>query len=70
MPNAAFTMKSQAITAADRPLVRDLKRRAAARQAELFPVWRYHAVFIDSSFEPVQAEGQYRHYAIIESSSM
>jgi hypothetical protein len=27
-------------------------------------------VFTDSSFEPVQAEGQYRHYAIIESSSM
>jgi hypothetical protein len=36
----------------------------------MFPVWRYHAVFTDSSFEPVQAEGQYRHYAIIESSSM
>ena len=30
---------------------------AAARQAELFPVWRYHAVFTDSPFEPVQAEG-------------
>jgi hypothetical protein len=36
----------------------------------LFPVWRYHAVFTDSPFEPVQAEGQHRHQAITESSSM
>jgi hypothetical protein len=38
--------------------VRDLNQ--AAGQDELFPVWRYHAVFTDSPFELVQAEGQHR----------
>jgi len=33
---------------------------------ELFPVWRYHAVFTDSPFELVQAEGQHRDHAIVE----
>jgi hypothetical protein len=26
------------------------------RQGELFPAWRYHALFTDSPFELVQAE--------------
>ena len=46
--------------------VRDLNKKAAAGQDELFPVWRYHAVFTDSPFETVQAEGQHRDHAIIE----
>jgi hypothetical protein len=33
---------------------------------ELFPVWRYHAVFTDSPFELVQAEGQHRDHAVVE----
>ena len=33
---------------------------------ELFPVWRHHAVFTDSPFELVQAEGQHRGHAIVE----
>jgi hypothetical protein len=56
VPETAFTIKSQRSLPADRRPVRDLNRRAAARQAELFPVWRYHAAFTDPTFEPVQAE--------------
>jgi Transposase DDE domain group 1 len=48
----AFTSKKgQAITA--RLIVRrvkDLNRQAAQGQDELFPVWRYHAIFTDSPF--------------------
>jgi hypothetical protein len=45
--------------------VRD-KAKAAPGQGELFPAWRYHAVFTDSPFEIVQAEEQHRGHAIIE----
>jgi hypothetical protein len=64
----AFTSKKgQAITA--RLIVRrvrDLNKQAADGQDELFPVWRYHAVFTDSPFELIQAEGQHRDHAIVE----
>ena len=59
--------KGQAVTA--RLIVRrvrDLNKNAAAGQDELFPVWRYHAVFTDSPFELVQAEGQHRDHAVVE----
>jgi hypothetical protein len=46
--------------------VRDQNKKAQAGQDELFPVWRYHAVFTDSPFELVQAEGQHRGHAIVE----
>jgi hypothetical protein len=46
--------------------VRDLNKQAAAGQDELFAVWRYHAVFTDSPFELVQAEGQHRDHAVVE----
>jgi hypothetical protein len=46
--------------------VRDLNSTAAAGQGELFPAWRYHAVFTDSPFELIQAEAQHRDHAIIE----
>jgi hypothetical protein len=45
--------------------VRD-QNRAPAGQGELFPAWRYHAVFTDSPFETVQAEADHRDHAIIE----
>jgi len=45
--------------------VRD-KAPAAPGQGELFPAWRYHAVFTDSPFELVQAEQQHRGHAVIE----
>jgi hypothetical protein len=65
----AFTSakKGQAIT--DRLIVRrvrDLNREAPAGQDELFPAWRYHAVFTDSPVELVQAEEQHRDHAIVE----
>jgi len=46
--------------------VRDLNTTAAAGQEELFPVWRYHAVFTDSPFQMLQAEEQHRGHAVIE----
>jgi hypothetical protein len=51
---AFASRKRQAVTA--RPLVRrvrDLNKQATEGQDELFPLWRYHAVF-----ELIQAEGQ------------
>ena len=64
----AFTSKKgQAITA--RLIVRrvnDLNRQAAAGQDELFPLWRYHAVFTDSPFVMLQAEAQHRDHAQVE----
>ena len=46
--------------------VRDLNKQAPAGQDELFPAWRYHAVFTDSPVELVQAEAQHRDHAIVE----
>jgi len=46
--------------------VRDLNRKAAEGQDELFTLWRYHAVFTDSPFELIQAEAQHRDHAIVE----
>jgi Transposase DDE domain group 1 len=68
VPYTAFTSKKgQAVTA--RLIVRrvrDLNKPAAAGQGELFPAWRYHAVFTDSPFELIQAEAQHRGHAIVE----
>jgi hypothetical protein len=64
---AFASKKGQAVTA--RLIVRrvrDLNKQAAAGQDELFPLWRYHAVFTDSPFELVQAEGQHRDHAVVE----
>ncbi len=64
----AFTSKKgQAITA--RLIVRrvkDLNRKAAAGQDELFPAWRYHGVLTDSPFATLQADEQHRGHAIVE----
>ena len=46
--------------------VRDQNKKAGAGQDELFPAWRYHAVFTDSPFGLVQAEGQHRDHAVVE----
>ena len=64
---AFASKKDQAVTA--RLVVRrvrDLNKPAADGQDELFPVWRFHAVFTDSPFELIQAEGQHRDHAIVE----
>jgi hypothetical protein len=64
----AFTSrKGQAITA--RLIVRrvrDLNRKTAPGQGELFTAWRYHAVFTDSPFTMLQAEEQHRGHAQAE----
>src|SRR5207247_10014403 len=56
----AFTSrKGQAITA--RLIVRRVRdQNKPAGQDELFPAWRYHAVFTDSPFDLVQAAEQHR----------
>ncbi len=46
--------------------VRDMNKNAGHVQQELFAAWRYHAVFTDSPFEMIQAEGHHRDHAIIE----
>jgi hypothetical protein len=64
---AFASKKKQAVTA--RLIVRrvrDKNKKAAEGMDELFPAWRYHAVFTDSPFELVQAEGQHRGHAIVE----
>jgi hypothetical protein len=64
----AFTSKKgQAMTA--RLIVRrvkDLNRKAAAGQGELFTAWRYHAIFTDSPFTTLQAEEHHRGHAQAE----
>jgi hypothetical protein len=63
---AFASKKGQAVTA--RLIVRRVRdlSKAAAGQDELFPVWRYHAVFTDSPFELIQAEAQHRDHAVVE----
>jgi hypothetical protein len=64
---AFASKKGQAVTA--RLIVRrvrDLNRKAAEGQEELFPVWRYHPVFTDSPFTLIQAEAQHRDHAVVE----
>ena len=64
---AFASKKGQAVTA--RLIVRrvrDLNKQAGAGQDELFPAWRHHAVFTDSPFGLVQAEGQHRDHAVVE----
>jgi len=64
---ASTSRKGQAVTA--RLIVRrvrDLNKQAAEGQGELFPAWRHHAVFTDSPFELIQAEGQHRDHAVVE----
>ena len=46
--------------------VRDMNITAPTGQGEMFPAWRYHAVFTDSPFETIQAEEHHRDHAIIE----
>jgi hypothetical protein len=66
---AAFTSKKKSEQVTARLIVRRVRaknEKAAEGMDELFPVWRHHAVFTDSPFELVQAEGQHRDHAIVE----
>jgi hypothetical protein len=68
VPYTAFTSKKGAAVTARLIVrrVRDLNRKAAEGQDELFCAWRYHAVFTDSPFATVQAEEQHRDHARVE----
>ena len=64
----AFTSKKKELHVTARLIVRRVRdqAKAAPGQGELFPAWRYHAVFTDSPFELIQAEEQHRGHAVIE----
>ncbi len=65
----AFTSKKKSLHVTARLIVRrvrDKNKDAAPGQGELFPAWRYHAVFTDSPYETLQAEEQHRGHAVIE----
>jgi hypothetical protein len=65
----AFTSKRKSEQVTARLVVRRVRARndkEARGQDELFPVYRHHAVFTDSPFEIIQAEGQHRDHAIVE----
>ena len=68
VPYTAFaSKKGQAVTA--RLIVRRVETSTARPpqgQGELFPAWRYHAVFTDSPFVLLQAEEQHRDHALVE----
>ena len=64
---AFASKKGKAVTA--RLIVRRVRRlnpKAADGQDELFPAWRYHAIFTDSPYALVQAEAQHRDHAVVE----
>jgi hypothetical protein len=66
---AAFTSKKdKELHVTARLIVRRVRDKATAApgQGELFPAWRYHAVFTDSPYELIQAEEQHRGHAVIE----
>jgi len=64
----AFTNPTQnrGNRATARLIVRRVRVRQRNDQGELFPTYRYHAVFTDSPFPLVTAEAQHRDHAIIE----
>lgn len=65
----AFTSKKKELQVTARLIVRRvraLNKKAAEGQGELFPAWRYHAVFTDSPFVMLQAEEQHRDHAVVE----
>jgi hypothetical protein len=68
-PYTAFTSRPKHQHVDGWLIVRRVKRRnphAASGQDGLFDVWRYHAVFVTSDIQMLQAESQHRDHAIIE----
>ena len=64
---AAFASKKKSDQVTARLIVRRVRAlNEQAAQDELFPAWRYHAVFTDSPFGLVQSESQHRDHAIVE----
>jgi hypothetical protein len=69
IPYTAFTSRPKRHQVEGRLIVRRVKRlnrTTAPGQDGLFEVWRYHAVFVTSDIQTLQAESQHRDHAIIE----
>jgi hypothetical protein len=65
----AFGSQPKSKQVSGRLIVRRVKRcnpPTALGQDGLFDLWRYHAVFVTSKFEMLQAESQHRGHAIVE----
>jgi hypothetical protein len=63
----AFTSGPKKRQARGRLVVRRVKRLGrGADQDGLFDAWRYHAVFVTSDFEMLQAEACHRDHAVVE----
>ncbi|MGH8880076.1 MAG: IS1380 family transposase [Stackebrandtia sp.] len=70
VPFTAFTSKKKQFHTTARLIVRRVRRLNPAGtptgQAELFGVWRHHALFTDSPFVLDQAEPMHREHAVVE----
>jgi len=64
----AFTNATyhRGMTVTARLIVRRVRTWTHNEQGELFPAYRYHAVFTDSPFDLLTAEAQHRDHAIVE----
>jgi Transposase DDE domain group 1 len=62
----AFTSKPKTKHIKAKLIVRRVKDMNPANQSELFPVYRYHAVFTDSPLPMLEAEKAHRAHAIVE----
>ena len=62
----AFTSRLKAQRVAARLIVRRVKDMNPNNQSELFPAYRYHAVFTNSPLPMLQAEKAHRAHAIVE----
>jgi len=71
IPFTAFDSRGDSHAVTARLIVRRVRDQNPAHvapnaQGELFPVWRYHAVFTDSPLPTLAAEADHRRHAIIE----
>ena len=67
MPFTAFTSKPKAKHVSARLIVRRIPERNTTKlQDPLFPAFRYHALFTNSTAELVEAESTHRGHAVIE----
>ncbi len=69
MPFTAFKTKAKRWHAHGRLIVRRVRRlnpKTVEGQTTLFDTWRYHAVFVTSGYEMLQAEAQHRQHAVHE----
>jgi hypothetical protein len=71
IPFTAFSSKPKDKQVTARLIVRRVRdanpnNKVANAQGEMFPAWRYHAVFTDSTLPMLDAEADHRRHAIVE----